>query len=109
MTHTKGPWKLHYGQWADHSDDGGGGFHIRMGNFDEGGGTTQHLIEYVKGMWPEDRGYTEAEANAKLIAQAPALLEAAKDVLEAYNDPEKPIYLANAKLRAAVQEAGAGT
>jgi hypothetical protein len=66
MTHTKGPWKVDgaNAQWGD-------GTKVRAiwGNEGEGMGAVA---------WVTDDYFEELEANARLIAAAPELLEACK-------------------------------
>jgi hypothetical protein len=76
--HTPGPW-----EWG--VDDMGDGHVIRMGSSlgqpRPRKWEVQHFIAYDHGLTPEDGGgaeadqYVEAEANAKLIAAAPELLD----------------------------------
>lgn len=76
---TPGRWRLEEGQPDDHGEDGGGGFTICMGDRERtGGGRYIHAAGYAEGMYPEDKEYPEAEANARLMASAPELLAALK-------------------------------
>ena len=77
---TPRPWTLHEGQWADHSDDGGGGFHVRMPGFEDHGGPSARYFDYAGNAYPEDADYTEAEANAALIVTAVNVYDAMKAV-----------------------------
>ena len=77
---TPRPWTLHEGQWADHSDDGGGGFHVRMPGFEDHGGPSARYFDYAGNAYPEDADYTEAEANAALIVAAVNEYDALKAV-----------------------------
>jgi hypothetical protein len=76
--HAPGPWSMSTGQWGDHSADGGGGFHILMGKYPGGIVPSVRLLDYAADIYPEDNGYSEAEANARLIAAAPEILGALK-------------------------------
>ncbi len=70
MKHTKGPWHT------------GGSFNDQPQITEESTGRT---IALCYSLGKPDRGTTEAEANAKLIAAAPELLEACEKVLSSIN------------------------
>lgn len=106
--HTKGPWE----------HESGGDFHtIRMDTALEyrGAQECQHRIEYNHGCFlhgdeGENRQWQEAEANARLIASAPDLLEAATLALEdlylkADKDEEAEQWTSVKALRAAIRKA----
>lgn len=83
VKHTPGPWRLIEGDIHCHDDDdNGGGWSILMGQYGSGGGRTIHRVQYAEDIYPEDKSFAEAEANARLIAEAPALLAALKLMVE---------------------------
>lgn len=68
---TPGKWELVSGQWGNHSEDGGGGWHLLLGDSEGplGGTISIRKIDYADGIYPEANGYVEAEANAAHIAR----------------------------------------
>ena len=97
---TPGPWQFAYGDLYDHGEDGdANGFTVLMAgartmerpeNETPGAGADRigkalviHQVRIAEEIFPEDGGYDEAEANARLIAAAPvmvAALQAAPDI-----------------------------
>lgn len=79
-THTPGPW--HMGQ-----GNGEGSIFAETGRMrGEAGGTVLYPIAVVVRGWEE----AEDEANARLVAEAPALLEALRWALEQIEDDLDP-------------------
>jgi len=75
---TPGPWGVEYEE-----DLGRHTISMATALQTPGHYSAQHIIEYDHGLYPEDgKQYDEAEANARLIAAAPELLEACKKVLQ---------------------------
>lgn len=77
MKHTPGPWNVY------ESDDG---HEIRMGRANDSISYPSHcIVTYDHMIYPVDgEQYEEAEANARLIAAAPELLEALEGMVEAF-------------------------
>lgn len=67
MAHTPGPWENHKWNSEEHQISAKGG--------------TIALVSHDHSLVPED----EADANARLIAAAPDLLEACHNAIEAYH------------------------
>jgi hypothetical protein len=92
---TKGPWRYKRGDSFDHGEDGPeNGFEIVLSGAPESGQCrVVHLIRYAENIFPEDEAdHAEAEANSTLIAAAPSLYEALKDITDCYgvgSTPEK--------------------
>lgn len=81
---TPRPWRIEHGQWADHSEDGGGGFTIYMGDAGPDKGTVQsaHIIPLWGNYWPEEEAYPEMHANARHIVHCVNTHEALVEALE---------------------------
>jgi hypothetical protein len=77
VTHTPGQWRLGY-------DEDAGLFALGMASYleDHGEYISIHFIELYDGVWPEDPEFDEAQANARLIAAAPQMLEALGHIAE---------------------------
>jgi hypothetical protein len=100
LMNTPGPWQLVFGDPYDHGEDGHtDGFTIlmagaRVANPEEdrheriGKAFVIHEIRYADGIFPEDGGRSEAEANAHLIAAAPDLYDAVRQAAELFEDDE---------------------
>lgn len=105
--HTPGPWE------ASEIDDGFDCGHvIRMGESIASPYhyASHHRIEYDHGCDPEDNRdqFEEAEANARLIAAAPDLLEAARVILASIDEQGTPLSrsaIEDTPLRAAIAKA----
>jgi hypothetical protein len=78
MSHTPGPWKI------DHDDD------IDLPNHVGISAETHSLLAQVVWKMDDDERSPSCEANARLIAAAPDLLEALKEMLEMWED--EPLY-----------------
>jgi len=92
MSHTKGPWKVYFTK--------DGGKIIGIGDAEGAGVTDPHF-----GLWSSGE---EQEANARLIAAAPDLLEACKaalSVIKANFPTEQSEFMALEKLDAAIAKA----
>jgi hypothetical protein len=76
---TLGPWYCSRGDSFDHSNDGKiNGFEILLNSADPLATARCRLIDrirYAEDIFPEDAEYSEAEANAHLIAAAPELYD----------------------------------
>lgn len=108
---TPGPWEVEY-------DDEECQHVIRMATAraESGSHYTQHVIVYDHGYWDGDResveAFTEAEANAALIAAAPDLYEACEAIIDWYDDDHDTLqknyevkHAAIEKIRAALAKA----
>jgi hypothetical protein len=77
--HTPGPWEVT-------CDDSDGSHVIRMASAieDRGKYEPQHIINYEHGLDPDEDEdqFDEAEANARLIAEAPAMEELLEQLVE---------------------------
>jgi hypothetical protein len=77
--HTQGPWAYTCAHWTGHGQDTYSVYHYAWGP-----------LAYTAG--PSDYGPSRAEANARLMAAAPELLEALEEVLglasQAHSDCE---------------------
>jgi hypothetical protein len=79
--HTPGPWEVEFDD-SDHSE----GHIIRMGEAIDSPGyhKTHHRIQYDHMLYPGDKGFGEAHANARLISAAPDMLAALRAMEEAF-------------------------
>lgn len=104
--HTKGPWEVEFDD-NDPSD----GHIIRMGSAIESPGfhKTHHRIEYEHMLYPGDKGFKEAQANARLIAAAPDLLAELQNIANAnprdWDDPGDFQGWAQSRARAMIAKA----
>lgn len=98
--HTPGPWTYE----ADQDDLGG--FVIELGDTTEIQRIEQ-VIEYAEGLFPEDGDqWDTADANARLIAAAPEMYEAAREMVAELDAGELGrVSHAREKLRRAVARA----
>ena len=96
-THTKGPW--HTGQ-----GNGEGSIFCESGRMRlESGGTTLYPVCAISRGWDEG----EDAANARLIAAAPDLLEALREMAEHWppQKPESPAFMAYINAMSAIAKA----
>ena len=96
-THTKGPW--HTGQ-----GNGEGSIFCESGRMRlESGGTTLYPVCAISRGWDEG----EDAANAHLIAAAPDLLEALREMAEHWppQKPESPAFMAYINAMSAIAKA----
>lgn len=99
--YTKGPWK-----WK--SDPSMGGFHVYMDTAirKRSGYESHHHLEMDFSIYPEDgEQWEEAKANARLIASAPELLEAALSTIDTIEGGPTQVADAITALRAAIAKA----
>lgn len=57
------------GQWADHGDDGGGGFHFVFGQHEKSPSSIHpsDVLNYAEDFYPEDKGFVQAKQRARRV------------------------------------------